>query len=191
MIINLQIMNKNTDRLLHLSGQLLDFRKAEMNGFRLNFSREDIAVLLNEHYLNFKAIAEQKNITITISYPKSFYAFVDAEAFNKILSNLWDNALKYATSIVNISMITPVDDSGSYSILFKNDGFLVPFEMREMIFKSFYRAKETAKLPGTGIGLTLSRSLAEIHGGTLTMDFTDKDMNTFILTIATTPSQAH
>jgi ligand-binding sensor domain-containing protein/signal transduction histidine kinase len=187
---SLEIMNKNTDRLLQLSGQLLDFRKAEMNGFRLNFSREDIAGLLNEQYLNFKTIAEQKKIQLSIHYPKSFYAFVDAEAFNKILSNLWDNALKYASSTVDVSMITPADESGSYSILFKNDGFLLPFEMKELIFKSFYRAKETAKLPGTGIGLTLSRSLAEIHGGTLAMDFTDQDMNTFILTIPVTPRQA-
>jgi len=63
----------------------------------------------------------------------------------------------------------------------------VPYDMRDIIFKSFGRAKETAKLPGTGIGLTLSRSLAEIHGGTLTMDFADTNMNTFILTLPVNP----
>lgn len=187
---SLEIMNKNTDRLLHLSSQLLDFRKAEMNGFRLNFSKEDITALLNDHFTSFKTIAAQKKISITINFPKSFYAFIDAEAFNKILSNLWDNALKYAKSDVKVFLTTPADDSGSYSIIFKNDGFLVPPDMGELLFKSFYRAKETAKLPGTGIGLTLSRSLAEIHDGTLVMDFADKDMNTFILTIPLNPKQA-
>lgn len=58
---NLEIMNRNTDRLLHLSNQLLDFRKVEMNGFRLSFSKEDISALLLDHYLNFKTIAEQKS----------------------------------------------------------------------------------------------------------------------------------
>jgi signal transduction histidine kinase len=62
--------------------------------------------------------------------------------------------------------------------------------MREIIFKSFYRAKETIKLPGTGIGLTLSRSLAEMHGGTLLLDFADKSMNVFILTLPGHPNQA-
>jgi ligand-binding sensor domain-containing protein/signal transduction histidine kinase len=187
---SLEIMNKNTDRLLHLSGQLLDFRKVEMNGFRLNFSKEDICGLLTDHYLSFKEMADQKKIKITLDYPSLFYAYIDMEAFNKILSNLWDNALKYSTSAMQVKLSAVPDDSESYSIQFKNDGFLIPFESREIIFKSFYRAKETAKLPGTGIGLTLSRSLAEIHGGTLAMDFTDPDMNTFILTLPITPKQA-
>ncbi|MEO6720289.1 MAG: two-component regulator propeller domain-containing protein [Ferruginibacter sp.] len=187
---SLEIMNRNTDRLLHLSSQLLDFRKAEMNGFRLNFSKEDISALFSDHYLNFKPLAEQKEISITVSFPKSFYAYIDTEAFNKIMSNLWDNALKYGKSVVDVSMITYTDDRDAYTIIFKNDGYIVPYDMRDNIFKSFVRAKETARLPGTGIGLTLSRSLAEIHGGTLVMDFADKNMNTFILTLPINPKQA-
>ncbi|MCW3094313.1 MAG: Signal transduction histidine kinase [Ferruginibacter sp.] len=185
---SLEIMNRNTDRLLHLSSQLLDFRKVEMNGFRLNFSKEDISEILNDHYVSFKGMAEQKKINIAIDYPKSFYAYIDAEAFNKIMSNLWDNAVKYAGSEVQVSLVA--GDNDMYTITFKNDGFLVPFDSREIIFQSFYRAKETAKLPGTGIGLTLSRSLAEIHGGLLTMDFADKEINTFKLTLPINPKQA-
>ena len=184
---SLEIMNKNTDRLLHLSNQLLDFRKVEMNGFRLNLLKEDICALLNEHYISFRTIAEQKKINLTVNYPKSFYAYVDAEAFNKIVSNLWDNALKYTKSAVHVSLSTFNDNNDMFSITFKNDGFLLPADMSEVIFKSFYRAKETAGLPGTGIGLTLSRSLAELHGGTLKMDFHDVSMNTFIVTLPVKP----
>ena len=97
--------------------------------------------------------------------------------------------MKYAKSLVEVSLNPPLEAQDGYTIVFKNDGFLIPAESSEIIFQSFYRAKETAKLPGTGIGLTLSRSLAEIHGGTLTMDFTDKNMNTFKLTIPTNPNQ--
>ncbi|MEO5889947.1 MAG: two-component regulator propeller domain-containing protein [Ferruginibacter sp.] len=188
---SLEIMNKNTDRLLHLSSQLLDFRKVEMNGFRLNFTKENIPDLLNENYLGFKQIAEQKKINISISYPKSFYAYIDVEAFNKIMNNLWDNAVKYGDSVVQVSMNTVTDEKDMYTITFKNDGFIVPADLSEMIFKSFHRARETAKLPGTGIGLTLSRSLAEIHGGTLTMDNTDTGMNTFLLILPINPKQAN
>jgi signal transduction histidine kinase len=187
---SLEIMNKNTDRLIRLSSQLLDFRKVEMNGFRLNFSREDItALIVNEHYVNFEPLASQKEITLTTDFPKSFYAYIDAEAFNKIMTNLWDNALKYATTKVHVSMATTGTANENYSIIFKNDGYLVPYDMRETIFKSFVRANETARLSGTGIGLTLSRSLAEIHGGSLAMDFRDSHMNTFILTLPVHPQQ--
>lgn len=184
---SLQLMNRNTDRLLHLSSQLLDFRKAEMNGFHVSFAKEDISALFKEHYLNFKAVAEQKKIDLSVSYPDNFYAFVDAEAFNKIMNNLWDNALKYAATKAAVSMHTGEVDT--YHFIFKNDGHLIAKETGELIFQSFYRAKETAKLPGTGIGLTLSRSLAELHGGTLTMDFAEPDMNIFVLTLPVNPKQ--
>jgi ligand-binding sensor domain-containing protein/signal transduction histidine kinase len=184
---SLELMDKNTDRLLYLSSQLLDFRKAEMNGFHVNFAKEDISLLFKEHYLNFKRVAEQKKINLEVHYPESFFAFVDAEAFNKIMNNLWDNTLKYAASKATIKMTSA--DGESYTFVFKNDGHLIPKETGELIFKSFYRAKETAKLPGTGIGLTLSRSLAELHEGTLMMDFADADVNTFILTLPINPKQ--
>ncbi len=156
----------------------------------MNFSREDISALFNDHYLNFKPLAAQKEISIVVNFPASFYAYIDAEAFNKIMTNLWDNALKYAKAVVEVSMITGTSQQDTYSIIFKNDGYLVPYDMRDDIFKSFVRARESAKLPGTGIGLTLSRSLAGIHGGTLDMDFADKNMNTFILTLPVNPKQA-
>ena len=187
---SLEIMNRNTDRLLHLSSQLLDFRKAEMNGFRLNFTWENIPLLLNYHYLNFVPLASQKGISIVVNFPEAFYAYIDVEAFNKIMSNLWDNAVKYGKSQVNISLITADGDPDYYNIIFKNDGLLVSCDMKEVIFKSFVRAKESARLPGTGIGLTLSRSLADIHGGSLVMDFSDKGMNTFIVTLPVKPTQA-
>ncbi len=187
---NLEIMNRNTDRLLHLSNQLLDFRKIEMNGFRLSFSKEDISGLLLDHYVNFKVIAAQKKIDMRVDFSKSFYACIDAEVFNKIISNLWDNAIKYSKSKVQVLLAPIPDHIGMYRIIFRNDGYLIPDNMKEVIFKSFYRLKETVKLPGTGIGLTLSRSLAEMHGGTLALDFADKEMNTFILTLPESPKQA-
>lgn len=185
---SLDIMNKNTDKLLHLSGQLLDFRKVEMNGFRLNLSREDISELLKEQHQSFSVIARQNNINLSLYCPKSFYAHIDLEAFNKILSNLWDNAVKYAQSTVIVTL--EIEDSqGAYTITFKNDGYLVPKEMREEIFRSFYRAKETSRLPGTGIGLTLSRSLAELHAGTLVLAEPGDNMNTFVLRLPVDPMQ--
>jgi ligand-binding sensor domain-containing protein/signal transduction histidine kinase len=180
---NLEIMNRNTERLLHLSNQLLDFRKVEMDGFRLSFSKENITQLLLDQYFNFKPIADQKAITISTDFPENFYASVDLEAFNKIITNLWDNALKYAKSKVEVSLTASESLAGMYHISFRNDGYLIPAEISEKIFTSFYRAQETNKLPGTGIGLTLSRSLAEMHGGTLILNLPDNDMNDFVLTL--------
>ncbi|MDO9374703.1 MAG: two-component regulator propeller domain-containing protein [Ferruginibacter sp.] len=187
---SLEIMNKNTDRLLQLSNQLLDFRKVEMNGFRLNLTKENISTILNDHLISFRAFSAQRKIKVTTDYPASFYAYIDAEAFNKIISNLWDNAVKYAGTFVEISFISYTEEDDTYQIIFKNDGHILSPDMSTAIFKSFYRAKETAKLPGTGIGLTLARSLTEIHGGNLVLDTNDPTKNTFILTMPINPTPA-
>jgi signal transduction histidine kinase len=187
---SLEIMNNNTDRLLHLSSQLLDFRKVEMNGFRNNFTREDIVQILEDHFVSFKEAAQLKKLTVTTHFPKVFFAYIDAEAFNKIISNLWDNAIKYAGTKASVSLQVGGDNKHTYTIEFRNDGYILPQDMNEIIFKCFYRAKETAKLPGTGIGLTLSRSLAELHGGSLLLANSTGKINTFKLCLPINPKQA-
>src|SRR5690606_20425508 len=66
---NLIIMEKNTDRLLELTNQLLDFRKTEESGFRLTFSEANVSEILENIFFNFKYAAEQKNLEIKLSLP--------------------------------------------------------------------------------------------------------------------------
>ena len=66
---SLKIMDKNTNRLIHLTNQLLDFRQTEIKGFSLNFVKANISELLEETYVSFKPLAEQKNISFTIKMP--------------------------------------------------------------------------------------------------------------------------
>lgn len=180
---NLQIMKRNTDRLLDLTTQLLDFRKTETNGFSLNFVKANIAELLTDVFMRFKPAAEQKKLSFTMDAPALFNAYVDAEAFNKIMSNLLDNALKYADTKVHIQLITGTEKDTVFMIEVKSDGYLIPYEMREKIFESFFRIRETGKHTGTGIGLALSRSLAELHKGALYLKDRDGDMNVFALAL--------
>ncbi|MGY4536145.1 signal transduction histidine kinase/ligand-binding sensor domain-containing protein/DNA-binding response OmpR family regulator [Mucilaginibacter sp. UYNi724] len=181
---NLQIMERNTDRLLDLTNQLLDFRKTETNGFSLNFVKTNISELLKDAFLQFKTIAEQKNFSYTFNHPdKVLYAFVDIEAFTKIISNLINNAIKYASSEVNITLFDPAEGDTSFTIVVKNDGYLVPMELRERIFEPFFRMKESEKQTGTGIGLSLSRSLSELHKGFLFLSDPLDNFNIFTLTL--------
>jgi len=182
---SIEIMSRNTDRLIHLTNQLLDFRKVEMNGFRLNFAQTNISNLLLDHQMRFIPAAEQKNIEVTTNIPGDIVALADEEALNKIFSNLWDNAIKYAATRAAVSLV--VTDEGHYTVTFKNDGYLVPQENRDKIFTTFYRIKETSDKPGTGIGLSLAKQLAEMHGGTLTLCPAENGMNVFVLTLPLIP----
>lgn len=179
---SLKIMEKNTNRLIDLTNQLLDFRQTEINGFSLNFVKADISELLKETYVSFKSLAEQKDLLFTIKLPRTkVYGFVDVEALNKILSNVFSNAIKYADKKVQVHLLPFKADDNYFSIEIKNDGYLIPYEMKEKIFEPFFRLKVTEKQKGTGIGLALSRSLTELHKGTLELKATDHNMNTFLL----------
>jgi signal transduction histidine kinase len=177
-------MERNTDRLIDLTNQLLDFRQTEIKGFSLNFVKTNISELLEDTYAGFKPLAEQKNILFHISLPAApLYASVDIEAFNKILSNLFSNALKYAQRKVYIALKHSADYNSSFTIEVKSDGYLIPYDMREKVFEPFFRLKETEKQKGTGIGLALSLSLAQLHKGYLNLCEPKNNMNVFCLTL--------
>ncbi|MHA4806669.1 ligand-binding sensor domain-containing protein [Flavitalea flava] len=179
---SLRIMEKNTNRLIDLTNQLLDFRQTEIKGFRLNFVQANISELVDDTWLSFKSLAEQKNISLGLKLPANpLFAAIDIEAFNKILTNLFSNAIKYAGSRVTVSLLPYFPDPSCFTIDIKNDGYLIPTEMSEKIFEPFFRLKETEKQKGTGIGLALSLSLTQLHKGILELKHTDPSMNSFSL----------
>jgi signal transduction histidine kinase len=180
---SLAIMERNTDRLIELTNQLLDYRQTEAGGFVLSFKEENISKLLQEIYFSFKPLAEKKNLSYTLHLTKGpLVAYTDNDALTKIISNLLSNAIKYADKEVHINLGMNTTDK-TFSVEFKNDGDLVPLEMREKIFEPFIRLKKTEKQKGTGIGLALAKSLAELHGGKLTI----KDNHTHNIFIVTLP----
>ena len=184
---DLNVMKQNTERLLNLTNQLLDFRKTERQGFRLNFTECNVTEILKETHKRFTSLAKQKGLDFVLQMPeKDFYAHINQEAFTKIISNLLNNGVKYAESYVHISLAVPDTDGGnSFRICTVNDGVIIPDAMKEEIFKPFVRfnEQEDGKVTtGTGIGLALSRSLADLHQGTLTMGKGEEN-NTFCMTL--------
>ena len=185
---NLDLMSRNTDRLMHLANQILDFRKIEQNGFHLSFEQINVSELLQNIYHRFQPIAENNHLAFTIDNDEDIDANADEEALTKIFSNLIDNAIKYASGSVSITL-THCYHNNSYKVMVTNDGFIIPAEEREKIFESFYRVKESAGQSGTGIGLTLSRTLAEMHNGSLILDPESEDVNIFILELPVNPKK--
>ena len=176
------MMERNTNRLVNLINQILDFRQTEAKGFSLYFTNVNINEVLHEAYLTFEPLAKKRKLRYTINLPSAnIYTMADAEALNKIFSNLLSNAVTYAHKVVNIKLIDP--QTGSHHLLIEicNDGFIIPDDMKEKVFEPFYRLKETQKLKGTGIGLALAKSLAELHKGNLFMKGTEEKMNVFVL----------
>ncbi len=175
---NLGIMEKNTSRLLNLVNELLDFRKTEMQHVKLNFFTVNINELIEDTYMRFSPIIQERNINFTIIKPaEPIIAQVDEEAVKKILSNLYSNAVKYSNQDVSLKLER---DEAHFMIAITNDGNLIPHHLQQRIFEPFYRVPGETKNLGTGIGLSLAYSLTQLHHGKLNFE-TQNDLNTFIL----------
>jgi signal transduction histidine kinase/DNA-binding response OmpR family regulator len=180
---NLLIINRNADRLLSLTNQLLDFRKTEKEMFKLNFIRTDLYELVESTFNLFLTYSAEKMISIQLHSPVNHYDLaVDREAITKILSNLLSNAIKFAISRVDLFLQPETEKENIIRIRVNSDGKLIPKEVSERIFEPFYQIDfDKPGEKGTGLGLSLARSLAELHHGRLFLDTSEKKFNSFVL----------
>jgi signal transduction histidine kinase/ligand-binding sensor domain-containing protein/DNA-binding response OmpR family regulator len=175
------VIDKNAKRLLELVDQLLDFRKTELEGYRLNFEKCEIVSLLSDNFNRFKDAAEQNSLSFDISANiKRLYISVDEDAFIKIIGNLLVNAIKYAKTKIFVTF-SYSEGEEYFTIDVNNDGQKVPVAIKDKIFEPFFRGENSEYKPGTGLGLPLARSLAEMHKGTLKLMDTDNELITFRL----------
>ncbi len=187
---DLVMMEKNTNRLVALITQMLDFRKTETNSFSLDLAKMNISELLRETCASFNNMAKKKKLQYNINIPAgNEIIFADEEAMTKILSNLLNNAVKYASTIVNVRLIADENNKDELLIEIENDGMKIPEEMNEKVFEPFFRLKDGGKSQGTGIGLALAKSLTELHKGKLYIRNSSDGLNTFILQLKYTPSE--
>ncbi len=180
---NLLIIRKNTERLLSLTNQLLDFRKTEKEMLKLNYIKTDIYELVESTFNMFLPYSEEKHVTVRLHSPVTHYELaIDREAIIKILSNLLSNAIKFAKSGVDIFLEPGFEEETALRIRVNNDGNIIPPAMAEKIFEPFYQLDSNKPgEKGTGLGLSLARSMAELHQGRLYLDTSVPDCNSFVL----------
>lgn len=181
---NLGVIQKNTDRLLLLINQLLDFRKTESKAFSLTFVKTDINDLLAGIFNRFELTAVQRSLKMALHLPDEIvWADVDKEALTKVVSNLFTNAIKYAKKKIEIVLTTTHDE---FFIRVNSDGLLIAEEYSDKIFEPFFQIRngdEHSSQPGSGIGLSLAKSLVELHKGKLILDKSKTDVNSFLIHI--------
>ncbi len=176
---DLDVMNMNVDRLLFLTNQLLDFRKIESRMFKLRMEWCNVCDLLRSVEVRFSPTAELSGRNLRMHLPATdMYAYIDKEAFIKIVSNLFTNAIKYGDSYIEVDLC---EKDGNLRLAVRNDGALIPADMREVVFTAFSRL-DTNVQNGAGIGLSFARSLAQLMGGSLVIEPSEVD-NEFVLTL--------
>lgn len=186
---DLLTIKSNTDRLLALTNQLLDLRKMENKQLSLDFVKGDIAGILRNSCNYFTSVTQERHIAFDTDIPEGVLNINCAPtSVDKIFVNLISNAVKYCKGRVTVSMRESTDGSAVVVDVF-SDGDAIKGDDRELIFESFYQAHNTESSniigsSGTGLGLPLARSLAELHGGSLVLlENNDDEGNVFQLTL--------
>lgn len=110
----------------------------------------------------------------------------DVVKLERVLNNLLGNAVKYSPAGTAIVVDLAVED-GDVTVTVSDEGPGISAEGRELIFEMFHREPATAHLPGVGLGLFISRRIAEQHGGTITVDAAPGGGAAFRLTLPLTP----
>lgn len=175
----LEMMLRNTQRLLRLINQLMDLRKIDNEKMYLQAGRYDIISFTRNIKEAFDVIAEQKKIHFTFqSDTEEQMLYFDRDKVDKILFNLLSNAFKFTagsgTVELIVSQVRHVFQNGEKDALqieIKDNGPGISEKNIGRIFERFYQAAEQQGNvnPGTGIGLPLSKSFIELHKGDISV----------------------
>ena len=174
-------MQANADRLLSLTNQLLDLRKMEKMEVRPVFLSNNLSSLVRKVCDRFIPVTKDQHIQLDIQLPEEpFMVDCAGEMVEKILGNLLSNACKYGGGHVRVSL-EPQPLTDAVRIRVDSDGDRIPEQDTERIFEKFYQSGPARQGKGTGLGLPYARSLAALHGGTLILDRSVEDWNSFVL----------
>jgi len=163
----LAVIADETTRLAALVGDVLDTSRIEAGTFGYRFDNVDLAEVLRDSV----AAAEigQDEVRLTAELPAALPKVRgDAERLRQLVDNLISNAIKYSDSGGEVMVEAGADD-GHVVVHVRDSGPGIGLEYQAQIFEKFGRVAGTAK-PGTGLGLFLSRSFAEAHGGSLDVE---------------------
>lgn len=164
-----EIIRKNSERILHLINQMMDLRKIDKGQMVMRMCQTDMVAFINEEYELFKQQALAKNIDFEYQHDsEELPVWIDRNNFDKVIINILSNAFKFTPTAGHILLSLTHTDHHAY-ISVKDSGIGIPKDKLETIFQRFYQtpADPSDRNVGTGIGLDLTRSLVELHYGTI------------------------
>lgn len=168
---HLTLVHQNTERMLRLMNQILDFRKIQNQKMKLLIEETDLVPLLQKVMNSFRLIAEEKHINYRLhTKVESVYSWVDRDKFEKIFFNLLSNAFKYTPADKSITVSISTKEK-AVEIEVADEGIGIAAEKQHSLFQRFESlVKQNILQPSSGIGLSLVKEMVEMHHGTIEVD---------------------
>ncbi len=161
---HLTLVQKNTDRMLNLINQLLDFRKIQNRKMKLLLEETEVNDLLQRIRENFLSVAEEKHIDYRfLSSDRAAWLWIDKDKFEKIVFNLLSNAFKYTPEGRSVTLGIEATEQ-EVTIFVRDNGIGIGKEKLERLFERFENFSTLSMLsPSSGIGLSLVKEFVDMH----------------------------
>jgi DNA-binding response OmpR family regulator/nitrogen-specific signal transduction histidine kinase len=164
-----ETIRRNAERILGLINQMMDLRKIDKGQMQMHMRETNLVTFVGDIYTLFAQQAKNKNIQFYYDHAEEdVMAWIDRNNFDKIIINILSNAFKFTPTGGEIRISLTTNEKDVIISVFDN-GEKIPEDKLERIFERFYQSPTTAhdRNIGTGIGLDLTRSLVELHHGTI------------------------
>ncbi|MCI5629470.1 MAG: ATP-binding protein [Clostridiales bacterium] len=179
----LNSVNEEVIRLSHLVNQLKNLAKFDSYEDKLNLKNENLTQLIKNIIYNNESYALDKNIRIKYEL-EDVNANIDKEKISQVIINLISNAIRY-TNLNGEILIKLYKKSDFIKIIVKDNGIGIPEESLDYIFERFYRVDKSRcrNTGGTGVGLTICKSIVDLHKGKIEVKSKLNEGSEFIITL--------
>ncbi|MEL6254464.1 MAG: response regulator, partial [Bacteroidota bacterium] len=171
--MELGMMQRNAERLLRLINQMLDLSKLEVGEMQMHYENTDIYAFLQELAEAFQSQADLKSIQYHIDIPPGNKLMqVDVEKLEHIIYNLLSNAFKFTPQGGKVGFYAALEPNNQLRMAVSDSGLGIPQHLQGKIFERFYQVdgSTTRAFEGTGIGLSLTKELTELYGGSIQLE---------------------
>ena len=180
-----ELMEKNTNQMLQLVNQILDFRKIQNGKMRLHVSLIDFNELVVSFQKEFRVLSEENEVSFTFQLPDAaIMIWADKEKLSIVIRNIISNAFKFTPSGGSIHVVAGLTEDGEHCFLrVEDNGIGIPQNKLTEVFERFSQG-ENAKnsyYQGTGIGLALSKEIVNLHHGMIRAESPEGKGTVFIV----------
>ena len=171
---DIDTIDRNAQRLLLLVNQILDERKIDKDQMHLHCQKTDLKEFLRGIMSLYNFNVQERSITLSLKEDErlkeegNLQVWIDRINFDKVISNLLSNAMKYTSDGGEITLIIGKNKESAI-IKVEDTGIGLKEEKTDRLFERFYQGNNNSDIhiEGTGIGLNLCRALVKMHGGTI------------------------
>lgn len=178
----LKLIRKNVELMLRLVGEILDLRKIDSGKMKIEPCKFDLTDALTTWLNSFEAMAQKRNMTLTLDVDKEMIVIADINKVERIVYNLLSNSMKFTPMGGKVKLSAHFDGKDYVTICVEDNGIGIPKDHQTHIFERFYQEHSNGTV-GSGIGLSIVKAFTVLHGGYVNVESEEGKGSKFSVTL--------